>query len=349
MTNEGRGELDMTDTADRMNAVVRYEPLPATDPRSLVDVQVPRPVATGHDVLIQVEAVSVNPADVKSRANDRPTPEGRILGYDGAGTVVEVGPEVTLFGPGDEVWWAGQIDRPGSDADFQLVDERIVGRKPETLDWAEAAAMPLTTITAWESLFDRLRLNERSRGTLLVAGATGGVGSMILQLAEILLPGATTIATSSNADGDEWVRSLGADAVVNYRDDMAAQLKQDAPEGVDWIFTSHSRGQIGVYAEVLKPFGHIVAIDDEQGQDLFPLKAKSITWHWELMFTRPVLHTPDMIGQHALLDVVADLVDDGHVRTTLTRKFTGFDAATLREAHAAVEKGDTLGKVVVAR
>jgi NADPH:quinone reductase len=331
---------------DLMNAIVRYEPLPATDPRSLVDAQIPKPVAAGHDVLVRVEAVSVNPADVKARSGGQPTPEGRVLGYDGAGTVVESGPDVTLFKPGDQVWWAGQMDRPGSDADFELVDERIVGRKPDTLDWAQAAAMPLTTITAWETLFDRLRLNEKSQGALYVAGATGGVGSMVLQLAKALLPQVTTLATSSTPDGDTWVRSLGADAIVNYRGDLAAQLPDAS---VDWIFTSHSRGQVELYARVLKPFGHIVAIDDEHGQDLYPLKPKSIAWHWELMFTRPQLRTPDMIGQHELLNAVADLVDAGRVRSTLTERMTGFDAATLRRAHAAVETGATIGKVVVTR
>lgn len=339
----------MTSTDDLMNAIVRYEPLPSSDPKSLVDAQIPRPVPAGHDVLVKVEAVSVNPVDVKSRALGRPTPHGRVLGYDGAGTIVGAGPEVSLFRPGDRVWWAGQISRPGSNADFQLVDERIVGRKPDTLDWAQAAAMPLTTITAWETLFDRLRLTEHSNGTILVAGATGGVGSMILQLAKSLLPAVKTIATSSSADGDQWVRSLGADAIVNHREDMAAQVNDIEPAGVDWIFTAHSRGQIELYGRLLKPFGHIVAIDDEPGQDLLPLKSKSIAWHWELMFTRPEQRTPDMIGQHTLLDAVARLVDEGRVRSTRRRQLDGFNAATLREAHAAVEAGDTVGKVVVAR
>jgi NADPH:quinone reductase len=168
---------------------------------------------------------------------------------------------------------------------------------------------------------------------------------MILQLARELLPVVTTIATSSSPDGDQWVRSLGANAIVNYRADLAAQLK----EPVDWIFTSHSRGQIDLYAQILKPFGHIVAIDDERGQDLLPLKTKSIAWHWELMFTRPTLRTPDMIGQHTLLNTVADLVDDGRITSTRTQQLTGFNAANLRQAHTAVETGRTIGKVVVSR
>ncbi len=339
----------MAEAVNLMSAVVRYGPLPVTDERCLVDAQVPRPLPTGHDILVKVEAVSVNPADVQARGHGRLTPNGRILGYDGAGTVIDTGLDVTLFRPGDQVWWAGQIDRPGSNADFQLVDERITGRKPRTLDWAQAAAMPLTTITAWESLFDRLQLTGDSEGTLLVVGATGGVGSMILQIAETLLPGVTTVATSSSAGGDAWVRSLGADAVVDYGQDMAAQLTKATPAGVDWIFTSHSRGQIELYARVLKPFGHVVAIDNEQGQDLMPLKAKSIAWHWELMFTRPMLRTPDMTGQHTLLNAAAGLVDAGRLQSTLTRQLDGFSAATLREAHAAVETGRTIGKVVVAR
>ncbi len=339
----------MTEADGLMNAIVRYSPLPAADPRSLVDARVARPVPTGHDVLVEVEAVSVNPADVQMRAHGHATPKGRILGYDGAGTVTGTGPEVTLFQPGDQVWWAGQIDRPGSNADFQLIDERITGRKPRTLDWAQAAAMPLTTITAWEGLFDRLQLSGQTEGSLLVVGATGGVGSMILQLAKALLPGVTTIATSSTPAGDTWVRSLGADIVVDYTREPAAQLEKAAPAGVDWVFTSHSQGQIELYAHIVKPFGHIVAIDNPQGLDLMPLKAKSVAWHWELMFTRPQLRTPDMVGQHTLLGTAADLVDAGRLQSTLTRRLNGLDAANLREAHAAVETGRTIGKLVVAR
>lgn len=259
-----------------MHAVVCGEVGPGASGAELVDAMLPVPTTGVRDVLIRVEAVSVNPVDVKVRASATAHTAGRVLGYDGAGTVVAVGEEVTLHAVGDEVWWAGQIDRPGSNAEYQCVDERIVGRKPATLSWIEAAAMPLTTITAWETLFDRLTLTADSSGVLLVVGATGGVGSMILQLAEHLLPKVTTVATSSTPEGDAWVRSLGADAVVNHHGDVAAQLGVIAPNGVDWIFTAHSRGQIDLYAGVLTPFGHIVAIDDERGQDLSPLKDKSI-------------------------------------------------------------------------
>lgn len=332
-----------------MHAVVRREALAVTDSESLVDEIVPVAAPTGHDVLIRVEAVSVNPVDVKVRGGGPASPAGRILGFDGAGTVVAVGPETTLFSPGDDVWWAGALTRPGSNAEFQLVDERIVGRKPTTLEWADAAALPLTAITAWETLFDRLALTPESTGTLLIAGATGGVGSIMLQLVRAVLPHVHTIATASRPAGDSWVRSLGADAVVNHRSDLAAQVLEIAPDGIDWVFTGHSRGQVEAYASIVKPFGHIVAIDDEKDQDLSVLKPKSIAWHWELMFTRSLFSTPDMIEQHLLLDQLADLVDAGHVMTTATTRLTGIDAATLREAHGLVEAGTIIGKVVIAR
>lgn len=332
-----------------MHAVVRRAALPVTDGESLVDATVPVVPPTGRDLLIRVEAVSVNPVDVKVRGGGPASPEGRTLGYDGAGTVVAIGPEATLFSPGDDVWWAGALTRPGSNAQFQLVDERVVGRKPTTLDWADAVALPLTTITAWETLFDRLALTPESTGTLLIAGATGGVGSIMLQLVRELLPNVRTVATASRPEGEHWVRSLGADVVVNHRGDLASQVLEVAPGGVEWVFTGHSRDQVDTYARIVKPFGHIVAIDDEKGQDLSVLKPKSITWHWELMFTRTLFSTPDMVEQHRLLDTVADLVDAGRVVTTATTRLTGIDAATLREAHGIVEAGTVIGKVVIAR
>ncbi len=251
--------------------------------------------------------MSVNPVDVKVRGGGDPD-GARVLGFDAAGVVVEVGEDVTLFQPGDEVWYAGDILRPGTNAELHVVDERIVARKPRSLSFADAAALPLTAITAWEGLFDKLRLTEASTGTLLVVGASGGVGSMVLQLAEALLPGVRVVATSSTEESEAWVRGLGAEETVN----------------------------------------HIVAIDDPETLDIAFLKSKSISFHWELMFTRPIAGGDGQLAQHRLLTDVAALVDEGRVRSTATTVLRPIDAEQLRAAHRQVESGRTIGKVVVA-
>jgi NADPH:quinone reductase len=332
-----------------MKAVGYQRSLPVDDPSSLLDVTVPRPTPAPHDLVVEVRAVSVNPVDVKVRNGGDPN-DTRILGFDAAGVVVEVGQDVTLYSPGDEVWYAGNITRPGTNADYHLVDERIVGRKPSNLTFAEAAAMPLTAITAWEGLFDKFRLTEDSTGTLLVIGASGGVGSMVLQLAETLLPGVRVIATSSSPESDQWVTSLGADATVNHReDDLRGQIKAAAPDGVDWVFTSRvaDAGQLELYVDVLNPFGEIVAIDDPEQLDIAFLKSKSITFHWELMFTRPIAGGDRQIAQHRLLDEIATLVDAGRLQSTATKVLSPINAEQLREAHRLVEGGRTIGKVAI--
>ncbi len=319
--------------------------LPASDPFSLIERTIDLPQPNPHDVVVEVHAVSVNPVDVKLRAGT-PTEGLRVLGFDAAGTVRAVGDAVTLFRPGDDVFYAGSIDRPGTNQKLHLVDERIVGRKPTSLSFADAAALPLTSITAWEALFDRLNLTTQSMGTLLVVGATGGVGSIMLQLAEALLPGVTVVATASGAEREAWVRELGAEHVVDHHGDFEGQILEISPQGVDWIFTAYSKEQMESYARIAVPFGQIVAIDDGP-RDVSPLKGKCITWHWEFMFTRPVHQTPDMIGQHRLLNRVADLVDEGRVCSTVTETITPLNAANLRRAHELVESGRTLGKVVL--
>lgn len=332
--------------ADTISAVVTRSGGPLEGSESLVDATIPGPgQPTGHDVLVQISAVSVNPVDVKVRAGGDGSE--KVLGWDASGTVVAVGDQATLFQPGDEVFYAGSLTRSGTYAAQQLVDERIVGRKPRTLSHAEAAALPLTAITAWESLFDKLRLDKTSKGTILVLGAAGGVGSILIQLAKALT-GLRVIASASRPESADWARSLGADEVVDHsRDDLAAQILAVAPEGVDYVFTPQSAGRIPLFTEVVRPFGQIVAIDDERDLDMLALKRKAISWHWELMFTRPMTGW-DLIAQHHLLDKVADLVDAGTIRTTLTKELTPIDAAQLREAHRIVESGHTVGKVVVA-
>jgi zinc-binding alcohol dehydrogenase family protein len=315
------------------------------DPEAFVAREVPVPELRPHDLLVRVEAVSVNPVDTKSRGSLRSGT--RQLGWGASGVVEAVGDRVTRFAVGDEVWYAGDIGRPGTNADLHAVDERSVGHKPASLDHAAAAALPLTAITAWETLFDRFGLTADSEGTLLVVGAPGGVGSILVQLAKRLTR-LTVIATAGRPESRAWVESLGADHVVDHRD-LVAQVRAVAPQGVDLLFTAHSAGNVEAFAEVVRPFGHITAIDDPQRLDLMPLKRKSIAWHWELMFTRAAFGTPDMAEQGRLLDEVARLVDAGELRTTVRTRIAGLDAEGLRRAHEIVASGGAIGKVVVHR
>jgi len=259
--------------------------------------------------------------------------------------VVATGADVGLFSPGDEVYYAGTFNRPGTDAQFHAVDERIVGHKPRTLSFGEAAALPLTTITAWESLFDRFRLNPESAGVLLVLGAAGGVGSMVTQLARALTR-VVIIGTASRPESQQWVRDLGAHHVIDHHG-LVDGVRGITPDGVTHVFSTHTAGAIEDFAEILRPYGAVVAIDDPQGLDIYPLKNKSISFSWEFMFTRPLYKPVDLAEQHELLDRVAGLVDEGTIRTTMTQELGPINAATLREAHSLVEQGRTTGKVVV--
>ncbi|KMO76151.1 zinc-binding alcohol dehydrogenase family protein [Mycolicibacterium obuense] len=328
---------------DTMTAIGAFAP--STD--GLRDITVAVPSLRPRDVLVRVHAVSVNPVDVKQRSALEPSDEPKILGYDAAGVVEAVGSQVTTLSVGDEVWYAGDITRAGSNAELQAVDERIVARKPASLSFAEAAALPLTTITAWESLFDRFGLTADSTGDLLVLGAAGGVGSIMIQLAKALT-GVRVIATASRDESRAWAQRMGADVIVNHhrlRDETLAAV----PGGVDYLFSPHSAGNIDDYEAIVKPFGHITAIDDPPSLDVTGLKAKSIAWHWELMFTRAMFETPDMIEQQKLLTRAAELVDQGTLSTTVTKTITDFSAAGLAEAHRDVESGRMTGKVVLVR
>lgn len=319
--------------------------LPVTASDAFVTEDIDVPPLGSHDLLVQVQAISVNPVDVKLRAGA--TADGlRILGFDAAGTVVAVGDGVELFKTGDEVYYAGALDRSGSNQTLHTVDERLVGHKPRTLSMSEAAALPLTVITAWEALFDHLQLHESSRGRLLIVGATGGVGLAMTQLAHVLLPGVEIIGTASTAERANLLRSLGAAEVINHHDDLVEQVTALAPAGVDWLFTAYSQDQMDVYAQIVAPFGHIVAIDDGP-RDVAPLKSKAISWHWEFMFARPLHKTADMSVQHELLETVAELVDAGRLRPIIERDLSSINPQTLRQAHELVESGHLAGKVVL--
>ncbi|OLT55123.1 zinc-binding alcohol dehydrogenase family protein [Cellulosimicrobium sp. CUA-896] len=331
-----------------MRAIGYTASRPADDPAALVERAVPRPHVGPHDLLVEVRAVSVNPVDVKQRAHAG-AHGFRVLGYDAAGVVTAKGEAVTLFDVGDHVYYAGALDRPGTNSQLHAVDERIVGRKPASLGWADAAALPLTTLTAYEALFHKLRLTATSAGTLLVVGAAGGVGSIMIQLAKVLAPGVRVIGTASRPESQAWVTSLGADAVVDHHGDLAANVLSAAPDGVDWIFTAASAkpGAVEAYVRIAKPFGQVVAIDDPHHLDVVSLKSKALSWHWEFMFARSMHHAADMIEQHRILDHVAELVDEGLVRTTATERLSPLDPEHLLAAHRIVESGRSIGKVVV--
>jgi NADPH2:quinone reductase len=330
-----------------MRAIGSYDGLPLSDPHSLVDVELPTPELRARDVLVRVQAVSVNPADVKRRASLGRSETPVVLGYDAAGIIEEVGPEVSTLAVGDEVYYAGDITRQGSNAELQAVDERIVAGRPGSLSFPEAAALPLTSITAWETLFERFRLTAGSRGTLLIMGAAGGVGSVMIQLVK-QLTGLAVLATATRPASIDWVCALGADRVVNHHD-LVDSVRSHGVDQVDYIFSPHSRDNVEAYAEIIRPFGEITAIDEPAGLDLLALKGKSVAWHWELMFTRSMFETPDMIEQKHLLSRVAELVDEQRLRTTMTERIADFSAAGLKRAHELVESGRMTGKVVVHR
>jgi NADPH:quinone reductase len=335
-----------------MKAVALTRYLPISDPESLVDVTLPDPKPAGHDILVKVEAVSVNPVDTKQRTpNPKVEPQPRVLGYDAAGTVAAVGPEVTLFKPGDEVYYAGDVTRAGSNSELQLVDERIVGRKPKTLDFAQAAAIPLTAITAWEAYFDRMKIDpsKHRRGSLLIIGGAGGVGSIGIQIAKVV-GGLNVIATASRPETIAWVKELGADHVVDHTKPLRAQIEALGLKNVDYIANFNDTDRYwGEMGDLVAPQGAVCMIVAPKGplaQD--GVRAKSASVCWELMFTRPRFKTPDMIEQHRLLTRVAELIDAKKIRGTLRETLRPINAANMRAAHAKLESGTTIGKLVVA-
>ena len=326
-------------------------PLPISDAAALLDIELPTPELRPHDVLVEVRAIAVNPADVKVRAAHTPPPGSyRILGWDAAGVVQAVGSAVQDFRAGDEVYYAGAINRPGAYAQFQAVDARLIAPKPRSLDFAEAAALPLTALTAWETLFERLDIRRPVAGAanaLLLIGAAGGVGSITIQLAKALTDTAV-IATASRPASRDWVRALGADFVVNHHEPLPAQIAALGIGAPAFAFsTSQSDTYLPVIAELIAPQGRIAVIDDPATLDVNPLKSKSLSLHWEFMFTRALWQTADIAAQGQILREVAALVDAGKIRTTLNERLDGIHAANLRHAHALLERGDAIGKVVL--
>jgi len=333
-----------------MKAVALTRYLPVDDPESFLDVELPKPITTGRDILVEVKAIAVNPVDTKVRSpKDKVEPAPRVLGYDAAGIVAEVGPDVTLFKVGDEVYYAGDITRSGTNQQFHLVDERIVGFKPKTLSFAEAAALPLTTITAYEAMFDRLGIDRDGADagqTILMIGGAGGVGSIAIQLAK--RAGLTVIATASRAETIAWVKELGADHSINHREDMIAQTRALGFQHVDHIAIFNDMRHWAAAVELIRPEGGIVSIDDtDLPMPMGGMKTKAASLHWEFMFARAMHQTPDMIEQHNLLNFVAEQIDAGRLRTTLSDVLSPINAANLRKAHKMIEAGTAKGKIVV--
>lgn len=336
-----------------MRAIGLYKYLPIEDEQSLLDVEIPRPEAKDRDLLVAVRAISVNPVDTKVRApKDKVESESRILGWDAAGEVVAVGADVQHYAVGDRVFYAGDITRPGTNSEYHLVDERIVGRAPKQLDYAAAAALPLTGITAWEALFERLGISsdgEDAGKSILIIGGAGGVGSIAIQLAKNIAKLNVT-ATASREETINWVKTLGADHVVNHRHPLDEELITIDLPHVDYILCLNSTTQHwSAMANAIAPQGSICSIvETSDPVDLNLLKSKSAAFVWEFMFTRSMHQTADMIDQQRLLNEIADQIDDGKLISTTNKIVRPINAANLRKAHALVEQGNTIGKIVLA-
>ncbi|WPN24451.1 zinc-binding alcohol dehydrogenase family protein [Pseudomonas marginalis] len=334
-----------------MKAIAYYASLPINDPNALQDIELPAPVAGPRDLLVEVKAISVNPVDTKVRQNVAPeNGTAKVLGWDVAGVVKAVGSEVTLFKAGDKVFYAGSLVRPGGNSELHAVDERIVGHMPKSLGFSDAAALPLTAITAWELLFERLQVREGKKDegqSLLIVGAAGGVGSILTQLAS-QLTGLTVIGTASRPETQEWAKSLGADLVIDHSQPLSEALKTAGHPQVTHVAsltqTDHHLDQL---VEALQPQGKLALIDDPKALDVSKLKRKSLSLHWEFMYTRSMFETPDMIEQHNLLNRVADLIDAGTLKTTVGEHFGVINAENLRRAHALLESGKAKGKIVL--
>jgi len=332
-----------------MKAVGYQKSYPVDHPQALVDIDLPEPVATGRDLLVEVRAVSVNPVDTKVRRGMLSQEgEWRVLGWDAAGVVRATGPDVSLFKPGDHVWYAGSIVRPGSNSELHLVDERIVGKMPKTLDFPAAAALPLTSLTAWEMLFDRLEIKPGASGkAILIIGAAGGVGSIMVQLARQLTD-LTIIGTASREETKNWVKEMGAHHVIDHHASFAEQLGALNIQPDYVVSLTHSDQHLKQIVEVIKPQGKFGLIDDPDSLDVKLLKRKSLSLHWELMFTRALFTTEDIAQQHSILNIVSNMVDDGKLRTTITESYGTINAENLKRAHALIESGKACGKIVLA-
>lgn len=319
---------------------------------SFIEFETPKPTPDGYNLLVKIQAVSVNPVDFKIRQNsakDTVLETPKIIGWDAVGIVEAIGDQVSLFKVGDEVYYAGDLNKQGSNAEYQLIDERIVGKKPKSLSTEQAVAMPLTGLTAWEILFDRIRIDEeKDKGkTILIIGGAGGVGSVAIQLAK-RIAGLTVIATASRPESIEWCKQQGADFVVNHKN-LIEEVRNAGFQHVDFILDFVDVNQYwSAFVELIKPQGHIGSISDPvESVNLRQLKGKSASFHWELMFTRSMFQTEDMMEQHHILNQLADLLDNGTIQSTLKTTFNGLTVSNFKEAHKLLESGSTIGKIAI--
>jgi NADPH2:quinone reductase len=335
-----------------MKAIGFKTSLPIDKEDSFMEFEIPKPIPGAHDLLVKIQAVSVNPVDFKIRQNSAKetvleTP--KIIGWDAVGIVEAVGNQVSLFKVGDEVYYAGDLTKQGSNAEYQIIDERIVGRKPKSLSVEQAAAMPLTGLTAWEILFDRIRINpEKDKGkSILIIGGAGGVGSVAIQLAK-KVAGLTVIATASRPESIKWCKEQGADFVVNHKN-LIEEVRNAGFQQVDFILDFVDVNQYwNAFVELIKPQGHIGSISDPvENVNLRQLKGKSVSFHWELMFTRSMFQTEDMIEQHYILNELADLLDNGTIQSTLKTTLNGLTVSNFKKAHELLESGTTIGKIAI--
>lgn len=342
-----------------MKAIGYLKSLPIDQADSLTDIEIDKPIASGRDLLVKIAAISVNPVDTKVRMRaEGADGQHKILGWDAVGEVVAVGDQTELFNVGDKVWYAGSITRSGSNAEYQLVDERIVGSKPKSLSNEQAAAMPLTAITAYELLFARLDFTPNQtdadlevgqpKPSILIVGAAGGVGSILTQLAK-QLTNATVIGTASRPSSEQWVRDLGADHVINHHKPMLEQLNTLGIDNVTHVISlTHTEQHYDQLVAALTPQGKLALIDDPiNGLDVTALKVKSLSLHWELMFTRSMANTWDMQKQHDMLNHVSSLIDEGLIKTTLGENYGKINADNLKRAHAHLETNSAVGKIVL--
>jgi zinc-binding alcohol dehydrogenase family protein len=344
-----------------MHAVAYQQCLPVEADDALVDIQLEQPTPKPHDLLVEIKAISVNPVDTKIRTRVAPDAgQYKILGWDAAGIVRAVGDQVSQFKVGDAVFYAGDLTRAGTNAEFHLVDERLVGHKPRTLDFAQAAALPLTSITAWEALFDRLKITLSTASTsgtingtiapaasILIIGGAGGVGSMAIQLLRALTK-LTIVATASRAESQEWCKQLGAHVVLDHSQSLTAQFEAQQLDTPQYVFsTTHTDQHLQAISEIIAPQGALVLIDDPKQLDISLLKRKSIAIHWEFMFTRSLFQTPDLQAQSQLLNRIAELVDQGQLQSTVNQSLGTINAVNLKKAHALLESHQSIGKVVL--
>lgn len=330
-----------------MKAISCLSPTTGQATDQLFEIETPRPELNARDVLVKISAISVNPVDTKVRSGSIPTHSRGILGWDAVGEVVEIGSEVENFTAGDRVWYAGDLTREGSNAEYQAVDERIISLAPKSLSDDEAAALPLTGLTAWEMLFDRFGITQQSSGSILIIGGGGGVGSIAIQLLKAKTA-MTVIATASRPETQDWVRALGADYVINHHLPLEEQLMQLGLAQPDYVFsTNATETYLQQIADLIAPQGKFGLIDDPESLNIMPLKPKSISTHWELMFTRSMFETKDMAQQGEILHQLATLVEEGKVQTTLDTVLGPINVENLTQAHQLIESGKAKGKVIL--